>query len=65
MGTGGLAAAALHLLIAFTASLELLQWDSAALLTGVFIAGAAGVLAAVGPSNRAARIDPNTLLRAD
>ena len=62
---GGFAAIALRLLIAWTAGLQILEWDIAALVTGATVAGTAGVLAALGPSNRAARVDPNTVLRAD
>jgi hypothetical protein len=40
-------------------------WDSVALLIGIEVAGTAAVLAAVGPSSRAAKVDPNTVLRAD
>jgi predicted permease len=62
---GGFAAIALRLLIAWSAGVQIVEWDTVALLTGVSIAGAAGVLAALGPSSRAARVDPNTVLRAD
>jgi ABC-type antimicrobial peptide transport system permease subunit len=62
---GGLAAIALRVLVALTASVEMVEWDTVALLTGVSLAGSVGVLAALGPSSRAARVDPNTVLRAD
>jgi hypothetical protein len=62
---GGFAAIALRVLIALSAGIEIVEWDAVALLTGVSVAGAAGVLAALGPSSRAARVDPNTVLRAD
>ena len=60
-----MAAIALRLLIVASAGIKIVEWDAPALLTGVSIAGAAGGLAALGPSNRAARMDPNTVLRAD
>jgi len=62
---GGFAAIALRLLIAFSSGVQILEWDTVALLAGVSMAGAAGVLAAVGPSSRAARVDPNSVLRAE
>lgn len=62
---GGLAAIALRVLIGLSAGVQILEWDTAALLTGVSMAAAAGVLAALGPSSRAARVDPNWVLRAD
>ena len=62
---GGLAAVALRLLVAVSRGLHIVEWDHASLMTGVVIAVAAGVLAALGPSSRAARVDPNTVLRAD
>jgi predicted permease len=39
--------------------------DSVALLSGTTLAGAVAVLAAIGPSFHAARIDPNRVLRAE
>ncbi len=62
---GGFAAIALRLLMAFNEGVQIMQWDTMALLTGVSLAGVAGVMAALGPSLRAARVDPNTVLRAD
>ena len=40
-------------------------WDTLALVLGVGLAGAATTLAALGPASRAARLDPNRILRAD
>ncbi len=64
---GGTAAGAVKLLLWWSAgaSVSLLAWDSTALLTGVGLAGCAAVLAALGPSSRAARVDPNIVLRTD
>jgi len=62
---GGLAAIALRVLVALSAGVQIVEWDAVALLTGASIAGAAGAMAALGPSSRAARVDPNTVLRAD
>ncbi len=64
---GGTAAGVVKLLLWLSsrASVSLLAWDSTALLIGAGVAGVAAVLAAVGPSNRAARVDPNVVLRAD
>jgi ABC-type antimicrobial peptide transport system permease subunit len=45
--------------------LGVLSWDNFALLSGSLLAGCAAVLAALGPSSRAARVDPNTVLRSD
>jgi ABC-type lipoprotein release transport system permease subunit len=39
--------------------------DNVALVSGVCLAGGAAVLAAIGPSSRAARVDPNAVLRGD
>ncbi len=62
---GGFAAIGLWLLVTWAAELKIVEWDPVAVLTGVAIAGAAVVMAAFGPSARAARVDPNTMLRAD
>jgi hypothetical protein len=62
---GGFAAAAVKLLVVLTAGIRVVEFDTAALALGVALAGAAAVLAAVGPSSRAARVDPNTVLRSD
>jgi ABC-type antimicrobial peptide transport system permease subunit len=62
---GGFAAVAVKLLLVWSGRLQILGWDNIALLTGVSIAGAAALAAALGPSSRAARLDPNTVLRAD
>lgn len=62
---GGFAAVGLRVLIRLSAGVKILEFDTVALLMGVSIAGAAGVLAAIGPSSRAARVDPTTVLRAD
>jgi predicted permease len=62
---GGFAGGAVKLLLMWSSGIRILEWDSAALLTGVTVAGAAAVLAAIGPSSRAARVDPNIVLRAD
>jgi predicted permease len=62
---GGLGAIALRVIVVLSAEVRIVEWDAPALLTGVAIAGVAGVLAALGPSSRAARVDPNTVLRAD
>ena len=61
----GCAAIALRLIVAASAGVNVVEWDLVALLTGVWMAGTAGVVAALGPSSRAARVDPNTVLRAD
>lgn len=62
---GGFAAVAMRLLVVMSAEAQIVEWDTVALLAGVLLAGAAGVLAALGPSSRAARVDPNSVLRAD
>jgi hypothetical protein len=62
---GGFAAIAPRLLVAATAGVQTVEWDTAALLTGAVLAGTACVPAALGPSSRAARVDPNAVLRAD
>ncbi len=62
---GGLAGAAVKLLLAWSSGLGLLAWDSGALLLGTGVTGAAAILAAASPASRAARVDPNTVLRAD
>ncbi len=64
---GAVAAGAVKLLLWWStdANLTVLTWDGVALVTGAGLAGAAAVLAALGPSSRAARIDPNSVLRAD
>jgi ABC-type antimicrobial peptide transport system permease subunit len=63
---GALAAGAtLKLLLSLSAGLSVLVWDNVALLTGVGLAGLAAVFAALGPSARASRVDPNSVLRSD
>jgi predicted permease len=62
---GGFAAAALKLLVVATAGIRVVEFDTLALALGVALAGTAAVLAAAGPSSRAARVDPNTVLRSD
>jgi hypothetical protein len=62
---GGFAAAALKLLVVLTAGIRVLEFDTLALALGVALAGTAALLAAVSPSSRAARVDPNTVLRSD
>jgi predicted permease len=62
---GGCAAIALRLIVVLSAGVQIVEWDTVALLTGAWMAGAAGVLAALGPSSRAARVDPNAVLRGD
>ena len=53
------------LLLWWSAGLGALAWDNVALFSGALLAGAAAVLAALAPSSRAARVDPNTVLRTD
>jgi predicted permease len=60
-----LAGGAMKLLLWWSAGLSVLTWDNVALLSGAGLAGGAAVLAAIGPSSRAARVDPNTVLRGD
>ncbi len=62
---GVLAGGVVKLLLWWSAGLGVLAWDNVALLAGAGLAGGAAVLAAVGPSNRAAHVDPNTVLRSD
>jgi hypothetical protein len=62
---GVLAGGMVKLLLWWSAGLGALAWDNVALLSGALLAGGAAVLAALGPSSRAARVDPNTVLRAD
>jgi predicted permease len=62
---GVLAGGMVKLLLWWSAGLGVLSWDNVALLAGAGLAGSAAVLAALGPSSRAARVDPNTVLRAD
>ena len=62
---GVLAGGTVKLLLWWSAGLGALAWDNVALLSGALLAGGAAVLAALGPSSRAARVDPNTVLRAD
>ena len=61
---GVLAGGAVKLLLWWSPGLGVLVWDNFALLSGAVLAGGAAVLAALGPSSRAARVDPNTVLRA-
>jgi hypothetical protein len=62
---GGFAAAALKLLLVLTAGIRVVEFDTLALALGVVLAGVAAVLAAVGPSSCAARVDPNSVLRSN
>jgi predicted permease len=62
---GALAGIAIKLLLAWSSGLGMLVWDNFALLSGAGLAGITAVLAALGPSSRAARVDPNQVLRAD
>ena len=62
---GVLAGGAVKLLLWWSPGLGVLVWDNFALFSGAILAGGAAVLAALGPSSRAARVDPNTVLRAD
>jgi hypothetical protein len=62
---GGLSGGVIKLLLWWSAGLNVLTWDNIALLSGVGLAGCAAVVAAIGPSSRAARVDPNTVLRGD
>jgi predicted permease len=62
---GILAAGAVKLLMVWSSSVQFLAWDNFALLSGAGLAGATAMLASLGPSRRAARVDPNTVLRAD
>ena len=62
---GVLAGGVVKLLLWWSAGLGVLIWDNFALFSGAVLAGGAAVLAALGPSSRAARVDPNTVLRAD
>lgn len=62
---GGFAAIAVKVLTSLSSSVRLVEWDGTALTVGLALAGGAAVLAAVGPSSRAARVDPNTVLRSD
>jgi ABC-type antimicrobial peptide transport system permease subunit len=62
---GVLAGGVLKLLLWWSTGLGVLTWDNVALLAGAGLAGGAAVLAAVGPSSRAACVDPNTVLRSD
>lgn len=59
-----LSAGAVQLLIAWSASVRFLEWDIVAIVSGAAIALAAALLAAAGPSRRAAGVDPNQVLRA-
>ena len=54
-----------QLLLWWSAKLGVFAWDNLALATGAGLAGVAATLAALGPSHRAARVDPNSVLRAD
>lgn len=62
---GTLAGGVVQLLLWWSSKLNVLAWDSFALLAGAGLAGAAAVTAALGPSSRAAQVDPNVVLRAD
>jgi ABC-type lipoprotein release transport system permease subunit len=55
----------MKLLLWWNAGLSVLTWDNVALISGAGLAGCAAVLAAIGPSSRAARVDPNAVLRGD
>jgi ABC-type antimicrobial peptide transport system permease subunit len=67
LGGAVIASGVVRLLLFWSAAvgLKVLDWDNVSLMTGVAVAGFTAVLAALGPSSRAARIDPNTVLRAD
>jgi predicted permease len=60
-----LAGGMMKLLLWWSANLSALTWDNVALLAAAGLSGASAVLAALGPSTRAARVDPNTVLRGD
>lgn len=62
---GVLAGGMVKLLLWWSAGLGVLSWDNVALLSGAGLAGTTALLAALGPSRRAARLDPNTVLRGD
>ena len=62
---GVLAGGVIKLLLWWSAGLGVLSWDNFALLSGAALAGSTALLAALGPSRRAARVDPNIVLRAD
>src|SRR6185503_685432 len=57
---GVLAGVAVKLLLSWSAGLQILAWDNLALFSGAGLAGGAALAAALGPSMRAARLDPNT-----
>ena len=59
------AGGAIKLLVWWSAGLGVLAWDNLALGAGVALAAAVAISAAVGPSHRAARVDPNVVLRSD
>jgi ABC-type antimicrobial peptide transport system permease subunit len=61
---GAVAGVAVKLLLAWCPP-GIFTWDSSALICGTGAAGTVAVLAALGPSSRASRVDPNTILRAD
>ena len=66
MAIGGmLSGGVVKLLVWWSAGLGLLTWDSFALLTGATLAGIAAMVAAIGPSTRAATVDPNSVLRSE
>ena len=60
-----LAGGIVKLLLWWSAQLGVLAWDNFALLAGAGLAGITATVAAIGPSNRAARLDPNRVLRTD
>jgi predicted permease len=60
-----LAGGAIKLLLWWSAEIGVLRWDGVALVSGAAAAGIVALLAALGPSLRAARVNPNTVLRAD
>lgn len=59
-----LAGGAVQLLLWWSASVRFLEWDPIAIASGAALALAAALVAAAGPSRRAARVDPNEVLRA-
>ena len=61
----GVAGAVVKLLLWWSSGLGVLSWDNVALLAGAGLARTAAVLASLGPSRRAATLDPNTVLRSD
>ncbi|MGH9674305.1 MAG: FtsX-like permease family protein, partial [Bryobacteraceae bacterium] len=56
---GVVAGGAVKLLLWWSDRIGILAWDNVALLSGAGLAGAVAMIAALGPSRRAARVDPN------